>query len=281
VKIRKATKSGLCYGVKRAVDMLEKYCREHGKVETLGVEVHNRQLQQNLADIGVRVAGNLDDIQGDTVVISAHGVSPHLVEEIRRRNYKVIDTTCPIVQQAQKAAQDMAKSGYFVVVYGDAEHPEVKGILGWADGNGIATTNSNTVIEMNPLPSRLGIISQTTQITEKYNKFVKEITEASPSRNTEIHAIDTICRQVKERQIEVIDLAKSVDLMVIVGGYNSANTNRLVELCDIVTEAHQVEIADEIQSSWLAGKDSIGVAGGASTTERTINDVIARLETLI
>ncbi|MFC2045427.1 4-hydroxy-3-methylbut-2-enyl diphosphate reductase [Chloroflexota bacterium] len=281
MEIKKAGKSGLCYGVKRAVAILEKVCHERGMVETLGVEVHNRQLQQRLAEVGVRVARDLDDIRGDTVVISAHGVSPQLEEEIRRRNYKVVDTTCPIVHRAQIAAHDLAKSGFLVVIYGDAEHPEVKGILGWADDKGVATTNSGFIAEMNPLPSHLGIVSQTTQITANYNKFIQELAETHLPQDSELRTVDTICHYIKERQASAIELAKNVDLMVVIGGYNSANTNRLVELCSTVTETYQVEMTDEIQSSWLSGKHSIGVAGGASTTDQTIDELVAKLKTMV
>ena len=280
MEIKQASKSGLCYGIKRAIGILESVCREQGTVETLGAEVHNRQLQQTLSNMGVRVAKDLDDIRGDTVVISTHGVSLELEEEIKRQNYNVIDTTCPIVHSAQVAACELAKSGFFVVVYGEVEHPEVKGILGWANSKGIATTNSSSVKEMSPLPSRLSIMAQTTQITGNFNRFIKELADADLLLNSELRVVDTICQYIKERQVSAVDLAKSVDLMVVVGGYDSANTNRLVELCSIVTQAYQIETANEIQASWLVGKRRIGVAGGASTPKRTINEVITRLETL-
>jgi len=134
MRVEKASEIGLCFGVRRAMDILAKVAHERGEVETLGAAVHNPRLVQGLAEIGVRVAKDIDDIKGDTVVISPHGVSPQLEKEIQARKINIINTTCPIVHRAQVAARNLAESGFLVVIYGDADHPEVKGILGWADG---------------------------------------------------------------------------------------------------------------------------------------------------
>ncbi len=150
VRVEKANGIGFCFGVRQAIDMLEKVAGEHGSVETLGAIVHNQQVLQRLAGIGVRVANSVDDIQGNTVVIGAHGVSPQLEDEIRARHTQVIDTTCPFVHRAQVAARRLAKSGFFVIIYGDADHPEVKGILGWADGKGMATLDENFIATFEP-----------------------------------------------------------------------------------------------------------------------------------
>jgi len=133
VKIEKAGEIGFCFGVKRAINILENISKERGGVETLGPVVHNQQVLQRLAELGVRVAKGVDDIQGDTVVVSAHGVSPQLEQEIRSRHIDIINTTCHFVHRVQVAAKRLAGSGFFVVVYGDADHPEVKSVLGWAD----------------------------------------------------------------------------------------------------------------------------------------------------
>ena len=138
MKIEKADKVGFCFGVKRAIDVLEKVARERGGVETLGAVVHNRQVLQKLGELGVKVAKSVEDICGDVVVTSSHGISPQTEEEIRARDIEIISTTCPFVLRAQVAARRLAEAGFLVVIYGDAEHPEVRGILGWAKGQGIA-----------------------------------------------------------------------------------------------------------------------------------------------
>jgi 4-hydroxy-3-methylbut-2-enyl diphosphate reductase len=279
-KIEKASKTGFCFGVRRAIDTLEKVARERGGIETLGAVVHNQQVLQKLSEIGVKVVNNVDDIQGDAVVTSSHGVSPDLEEAIRARHNEVISTTCPNVHRAQSAAKKLTESGFFVIVYGDADHPEVKGILGWAKGKGLATIDMKAVAALNPLPRKLGILSQTTQVPAHFNEFVKKIIDLALTKNSEIRIIDTICDDLRERQAAALELAHRVDLMLVVGGRSSANTNRLAELCSQVTETHLIETAAEIKPAWLKGKKHIGVTSGASTAEETVDEVMGRLENL-
>jgi 4-hydroxy-3-methylbut-2-enyl diphosphate reductase len=277
-EIEKASKTGFCLGVRRAINLLEKVAHERGGVETLGAVVHNQQVLQRLFDIGIRVVRDVDDIKGDTVVTSSHGVSPDLEDMIRARHIEVINTTCPFVRRAQVAARRLAESGFFVIVYGDSQHPEVKGILGWAKGQGLATLDEQPVIRLDPPPRRLGILSQTTQIPACFVEFVKKIVDAALTKDSEIRIIDTICHDIRERQAAALDLARRADLMLVVGGRSSANTNRLAELCAQVTETHLIEIAEEIQSDWIQGKRLIGVTAGASTAENTVDEVMKRLK---
>jgi 4-hydroxy-3-methylbut-2-enyl diphosphate reductase len=279
-RIEKANKTGFCFGVRRAINLLEKVARERGGVDTLGAVVHNQQVLQRLADIGVRVVNNIDEIEGDIVVTSSHGVSPDLEEKIRAHHKEVINTTCHDVRRAQAAAEKLAGSDFFVIVYGDADHPEVKGILGWAKGHGLATTDETLVAALDPLPRRLGILSQTTQVPAHFAEFVKKIIDLALTKNSEIHIIDTICHDLRERQAAALELAHRADLMLVVGGRFSANTNRIAELCSQVTETHLIETADDIQSDWLKGKRHIGVTSGASTAEDTVDEVIKRLKSL-
>ena len=280
IKIEKAGKTGFCFGVRRAINTLEKLARERGGIETLGAVVHNQQVLQKLAESGVRVVDNIDDIQGNAVVTSSHGVSPDLEEKIRARHNEVISTTCPNVHRAQSAAQKLADEGFFVIIYGDAGHPEVKGILGWAKGKGIATTDEKAVAAIDPLPRRLGILSQTTQVPARFAEFVKKITDFASGENLEIRVIDTICDDLRERQEAALELAGRVDLMLVVGGRSSANTNRLAELCGQVTETHLIETAGEIDPAWLEGKQHIGVTSGASTAEETVDEVMQKLQVM-
>ncbi|MFC1911947.1 4-hydroxy-3-methylbut-2-enyl diphosphate reductase [Chloroflexota bacterium] len=277
--VEKADKIGFCFGVKRAVDTLEKLARERGGIETLGAVVHNRQVLQRLATIGVRVAKDIDDIKGKIVATSSHGVGPQLEEEIRARNIEIISTTCPFVNRAQVAARRLAESGFFVIIYGDADHPEVKGILGWTRGKGLATLDEKFMGTFDRIPRRLGILSQTTQVPAHFTAFIKKLVDTAFTRDTEMRVIDTICHDIRERQAAALKLADKVDMMLVVGGHHSANTNRLAELCSEVTETHLIEIAKEIQSSWLQGKSHVGITAGASTDEQTVDEVLAALET--
>lgn len=276
--IEKAARTGFCFGVRQAVTLLEKVARERGGVETLGAVVHNQQVLQKLSEIGVKVVNNIDDIQGDTVVTSSHGVSPDLEDKIRARHNEVISTTCANVHRAQAAAKKLAESDFFVIVYGDADHPEVRGILGWAKDKGIATTDEKAVAALKHLPRRLGILSQTTQVPEHFRDFVKKIIDLALTKNSEIHVIDTICHDLRERQAAALELAHRADLMLVVGGRSSANTSRIAKLCSQVTETHLIETAADIQPAWLKGKKHIGVTSGASTAEDTVDEVMKKLK---
>jgi 4-hydroxy-3-methylbut-2-enyl diphosphate reductase len=279
-RIEKAGKTGFCFGVRQAVKRLEKIARERGGVETLGAVVHNQQVLQKLADIGVSVVNNIDDIRGDIVVTSSHGVSPDLEDSIRERNIDAISTICRSVRRAQMAAKRLADSGFFVIIYGDVNHPEVKGILGWAKNQGLATLDEKPVAALDPPPRRLGILSQTTQVPAHFVEFTKKIIDLALTKDSEIHIIDTICHDIRERQAAALELARRADVMLVVGGRSSANTNRLAELCSRITETHLIETADEIQPSWIKGKDLIGVTAGASTPEESVNEVMKRLEAM-
>ena len=280
MKVEKADKTGFCFGVRRAIDIIEEAAREYGGVETLGQLVHNRQVLQRLSEKGVNEIDSVDSIKGNRAAISAHGISPEMEEEIRARHIEVIDTTCPFVLRAQLVARRLAESGFFVVIYGAADHPEVKGILGCTKGNGIATLNEECVGSLDPLPRRIGVLSQTTRIPADFTEFVKKLVDSAFTKDSELRIIDTICHDIRERQEAAVKLANKVDLMFVVGGRNSANTNHLAQLCSNITETYLIETAEEIKPEWLQGHQHIGVTAGASTDEQTINEALARLEAL-
>jgi 4-hydroxy-3-methylbut-2-enyl diphosphate reductase len=281
VKIEKASGTGFCFGVKRAITILEKAANDQGKIETLGAVVHNKKVLQRLKTLGVTVADSVANVKGKTLAIGAHGVGPEVEAEINARNLKIIDTTCRSVHRAQIIAERLSKAGFFVVVYGDAEHPEVKGILSWAGGKGIATRDANVIAGLKPLPKCIGVLSQTTGIPSSFIKFVKELLDTTFGKNSELQVVDTICHDIQRRQVAAESLAKHVDLMFVVGDHTSANTNRLAELCGKLTKTHFIETADEIKKTWLKGHKHIGITGGASTSEDTINEVVDRLESMI
>jgi len=278
MRIEKADKTGFCFGVNRAINILENVARERGNIETLGAVVHNQQVLDRLAGRGVRVVNSIDDIEGNTIVTSSHGVSPQLEEELKARNIDIVSTTCPFVQRAHVASRKLSEAGFFVVVFGEADHAEVKGILGWADGNGTASLHDNFIADMQTIPHRIGILSQTTQIPAHFNEFIKKIIDGAFGQDSELRIIDTICHDIPDRQAAALKLANTVDLMLVVGGLTSANTHRLTEICSAVTETHMIQTAKDIQPSWLAGKNTVGVTSGASTAEQDVNDVLEKLK---
>ena len=276
--VRKAARTGFCFGVKKAVETLEKVAQIRGRVEPLGAVVHNRQVMKRLSSLGVQVADSLDDITGNTVAIGAHGVSPEMENEIRTRFSDVINTTCPFVQRAQMTARRLSKSGFFVIIFGDGNHREVKGILGWAENHGMATLDTMQIQQLPSIPRRIGIISQTTQVPADFNRFAGEVCNLTYGKDSEIRIIDTICHDIRERQQATIDLAKNVDLMLVIGSNTSANSNHLAKMCSAVTEARLIESSEEISPSLLDGHHTIGVTGGASTDEAAIQEVIDTLK---
>jgi len=280
LRIEKAAGIGFCFGVRRAIDILEKVAHERGGVETLGAVVHNQPVLQRLAELGVRVAKGVDDIQGDVVAISTHGVSPQLESEIRARHIDIINTTCPFVHRAQLVARKLAESGFFVIIYGDADHSEVEGILGWTNGRGVATLDEKSIATLDHLPRRLGVLSQTTQIPVHFTEFVKKLIDSALAKGSELRIIDTICYDIRDRQAVALELANRVDLMLVIGGHISANTKHLASLCSTVTKTYLVETVDEIQPTWFQGQTRVGITAGASTAEQTINEVLMKLEAI-
>ncbi|MFA5761609.1 MAG: 4-hydroxy-3-methylbut-2-enyl diphosphate reductase [Dehalococcoidales bacterium] len=280
MQIKRAEGIGFCLGVRRAVDIVERVAAERGNVETLGAIVHNQPVLRKLAKKGVSVVKDIADVKGKVVITSSHGVSPEVAEDIKKKEIEPIDTTCPFVKRAQITAERFAKDGFFTIVYGDAAHPEVKGILGRTNGKGIATTDVESLLKTESLPRRLGILSQTTQIPDSFAEFIKKLLVSPLFKDAELRVADTICHDIRQRQINSLELAKECDLVLVVGGHTSANSRHLVELCSTVTPTYLVETADEIRPEWLEGKDYIGVTSGASTDESTIDEVVARLNEL-
>ena len=278
--IEKSAKIGFCFGVRRALNILEKEARERGGVETLGEVVHNEQVLQNLSKLGIKVARTVSDIQGNTIVLGAHGVTPEVEEEIKARHIRIIDTTCPFVHRAQIAAKRLADAGFFVIIYGDAHHAEVRGLLGWAKGKGIATTDEKFVTSLTELPRHLGFLSQTTMIPAKFSQFIKNIFDTVYTKDSEIQIVDTICYDIRERQAAALDLAKRANVMLVIGGRESANTSHLAELCTTAARTYKIETADELKKTWFRGKPKIGITAGASTADETIEEIIKRLESL-
>jgi len=279
-RIEISPETGFCYGVRRALRILEATVRDQGHATTLGAIVHNQPVLDRLRVEGVSIAGDINEIKSDSVVASAHGISPQLEASIRERGIRIIDTTCPFVRRAQIAARRLHRAGFWVIVYGNADHPEIKGVLGWAEGAGLATVNPKSVGGLTKMPRRLGILSQTTQSPEGFRKFAKALLNRTLGQDSELRIVDTICHDIRRRQAAARELAQRVDLMLVVGGHASANTGHLRELCAAYTTTHLIETAAEIRDSWLQSKESIGIVSGASTATETITEVNDRLKSL-
>ena len=275
--IQKADKLGLCFGVARALKLLKEAADKYGEIETLGPVAHNRLLVETLADLGVKPADHLGQAQAKVLAITTHGTSPTVLSEIKVRRVRIIDTTCPIVRKAQNAVRELAETGFDVIIFGDADHSEVRGLLGWAGDKGTAALNTRQIGKMAKSSSRLGVISQTTQTQSAFFRFVRQLVGAMGPQIEEIRIINTLCKVVQGQQEAAAKLARQSQLMIVIGGRNSANTRHLVEICSPLVETHSVETAEEVRTSWLVGKNHIGITAGASTPDEAVEALVARL----
>jgi len=280
MKIEKAEKLGLCFGVRRTIKLLKEAVDKYGEIETLGPLAHNRLLVEALAELGVKPIKHLDGVQGRFLAITTHGVSPLVLSEIMARQIHIIDTTCPIVRKAQDTAKELAEAGFEVVIFGEAQHSEVKGLLGCTGEKGIAALNMKQIDSWGKSPSRLGIISQTTQTRSAFIEFVGQLVGTVGPEIKEMRLINTLCQVTQAQQEAAMRLARRSQLMVVIGGSNSANTRHLVETCSSLVETHLVERADEVDESWFAGKHHVGITAGASTPDEAVDELIAKLRSL-
>ena len=281
VRIEKAEKLGLCFGVRRAVKLLTEAAARYGEIETLGPVAHNRLLVETLAGLGVKPISRLDQARGKTLAITTHGTSQAILSEIKTHHIHIIDTTCPIVRKAQNAARELAEADFDVVIFGDAGHSEVKGLLGWAGDKGMAALDAKQIRKRGRSPSRLGIISQTTQTQSAFIEFGSQLMAMAGPKADEIRLVNTLCQVTQDQQEAAAKLARHSQLMIVIGGTNSANTRHLVEICSLLTETHSIETADEVDITWLAGKRRIGITAGASTPDQSVEELIDKLRSSV
>ncbi len=268
--------AGACYGVQRALDMVDDLLSEDAKVTTLGPLIHNPQVVSKLESQGVKVSHDAAGIDGGTVVIRSHGVTPQVRSELERRGLEVADATCPHVARAQAGAAELASLGCRVLVVGEAGHPEVEGLVAYARESGAA---ADVVLGAEDIPHGLydpiGVVVQTTQTRENLDGIISELEARG------LHPIvkDTICSATRRRQKTAYELASKVDAMVVIGGRNSSNTTRLSEICaQVCPRTFHIETADEVRGLALEGCESIGITAGASTPEDQIAEVASILE---
>ncbi|MDO8613058.1 MAG: 4-hydroxy-3-methylbut-2-enyl diphosphate reductase [Dehalococcoidia bacterium] len=279
MEILLAKDMGFCWGVRRAIDIMEKAADEKGEIISLGPIVHNPQVVRELEERGVRTAGDLSDGDSLPVAITAHGVGPDVLEDARSRGNEVIDTTCPIVTRSQRWAKKMAEAGFTVVIFGDPNHREVRGVLAWAGANAIAIQDGDPLPA--DLPSRLAVISQTTQSPERFAEFVSRLMQEHVGKISELRVINTLCDVTSSQQAAARELAQEVDLVLVVGGRSSANTRHLLDVCkEEGSVAYHVEGPDELKAEWLKGCKSVGVTAGASTPDSAVEAVVRRVQRL-
>ena len=261
-----ARPTGFCSGVERAIRQARAGQRRHGRIHTLGELVHNPLVLEELESDGIRAVRTPRQARGGALVIRAHGCPPKVFEECRRLGITVIDATCPYVRKVQNVASRLLKQGYRIIVVGERNHPEVRSILGHSGSAGRVY-----VPDMRIRARKVGVVAQTTTSSERLRLAVAKL---SSLRYTELRIFDTICKEVAARQTATARLAASSDLVIVVGGRNSANTSRLAEIAEGAgAEMLHVERASELSVGQLQGRRRIGIVSGSSTPAWVVREV--------
>ncbi len=282
-EVRIAERAGFCYGVRLAIDKA-KHARDEGKeVTTLGQLVHNPGIKADLSDRGIKTADLADQIEGGTLVIRAHGVPATDLEKVRGKPHlEVIDATCTWVLQSQKAARELSEAGYTVCIIGHEDHPEVKGVRSYAgDRHVVVDDMDRSTWDRVPHTKKIGVLSQSTILPYKLEEFAAFCLR----RCHDLRVVNTVCPVTLTRQADSVELAASVDAVIVVGGKNSSNTKELAVKCaDVCSETIHIADADELEADyrgWLAGKARIGITGGTSTPEVDLEAVRERIYALV
>lgn len=265
---------GFCYGVKRAIKIAKDSADLSKKVCSLGPIIHNPQMVKSLADKGIGVVEEVEDMNCGKIIIRSHGVGPSVYEKIQARGLELADATCPHVRKAQMSAKKLADEGYKVIIIGEKEHPEVISIKEWAGENALVLCTEEEASNISFVP-RLGIVAQTTFSADKFNKIVSILL----NKSYDIRILRTICTATNKRQSAAIKLAKEVDMVIVIGGRNSANTTRLAQICAEHCVVHHIETVDELQDDWFNNIKKIGITAGASTPDWIIKEVYEKCKT--
>ncbi|MEP6757418.1 MAG: 4-hydroxy-3-methylbut-2-enyl diphosphate reductase [Chthonomonadales bacterium] len=269
-----AKAAGFCYGVQRAVDITLQVRKETAdRVTSLGMVAHNHHLTDKLLAQGIESSADLGAVREGTIILSAHGVPPETRLQAEQQGLTIVDVTCPFVTRAQRYARQMVDQGYQVLLLGEVNHPEVRGIVGSADGK-VTVIGSVDDLAGISLGRRVAIISQTTQQADMLQRVAKEVS----AKAFEVRVFNTICHATEELQEAAVELAKKCDIAIVVGGRNSANTARLREIMEAEgCPSFHVESAAEIREAWLMEAETIGITAGASTPDWLIEEVARRV----
>lgn len=293
-KIVVAQELGYCWGVRRALDIIEDAASPEARVAPIGDIIHNPQVVERLRGRGVEGSISVDEARDrgfNRVAITAHGMGPHLAEQARANNMELIDTTCPLVIKVQRLAQKLVRQGYYIVMYGDSYHPEVKGVLAWAN-----TTKSCAAKHIEELPwnaprgskepgavvppRKVALVSQTTKNISELMEFSSELQRMVMPEGGEFRLCNTICEPTTERQNALKALTSEAHVILAIGGKKSSNTARLADVGNQMgVPSFHIERPEDIQQEWLdaAGDGNVGITAGASTPDDVIEQVVRYL----
>ena len=289
-----ATELGYCWGVRRALDIIQTAAADGGPIAPIGDVIHNPQIVLRLRDQGVEGAASVDEAAArgfQRVAITAHGMGPQLAVAADAAGLELVDTTCPLVTKVQRLAQKLARQGYFIVVYGDSYHPEVRSVIAWAGTSKAIAAKKLSDLPWNAPrgqagegkvtpPRKVAVVSQTTKNIDELLAFAQQLQALVVPEGGEFRFCNTICEPTSERQKALKRLIEQdgVDLILAIGGKKSSNTARLAEVGQALGVAsHHIERPAEIDDAWLVNATTIGVTAGASTPDDVIQEVVDEL----
>ena len=284
MEVKVAASAGFCFGVKRAVDLVyEETEKSQGRVYTMGPIIHNEQVVSDLEKRGVRIIGDdlIDPETGQlpspesTIILRSHGVSREMTEKIKATGCKVANATCPFVRKIHDIVEKRSREGYHIVIIGSPVHPEVQGIRGWVGGTCSIVENAGDIEALRAYRDRpMWVVSQT---TFNHNKF-KELVEIMEKMGYHVVVTNTICSATKERQTEALELARTSDTMIVIGGKHSSNTQKLYDIClSQCKNTYHIQTLDDLVTVNIQSDSCVGITAGASTPNTIIQEVFAHV----
>ena len=277
MKIVLASSYGFCFGVKRAIKIAE----EHKGSKTYGPLIHNKDEINRLKDgFNIGLAENFEDVSpDDSVVIRTHGIPKNELSALKEQKNEIIDATCPYVTTPQHIVEKMSNEGYSIVIFGDKNHPEIKGVVSYAkDLKNAFIVDSAEELEGLPILSKVAVVAQTTRKPTDFSKIISALV----LQHKEIRVFNTICNATFENQDAAAELAKDADIMVVIGGKHSSNTKQLHSICKTYCDSsYLIENEKELNAKWFEGKKLCGISAGASTPDWIVQNVIDQIEKLV
>ncbi|HET9702855.1 MAG TPA: 4-hydroxy-3-methylbut-2-enyl diphosphate reductase [Vicinamibacterales bacterium] len=273
MRVIRATHLGMCFGVRDAIALAHQQA-ETGPLTILGDLVHNPTVLGALEAKGVAVAQDLAQVTTHTLMVTAHGTSDRMLARTRALGLNIVEATCPLVAVAHRAVMVLAREGYHVVIVGQRDHVEVRGLTGDLDACDVVLTEDD-VLALDGHP-RIGVAAQTTQPLEKVRHLAALIRQRFPE--SEVRLVDTVCKPTKQRQSAAVDVARQSDVVIVVGGQSSNNTRELVKTCArYCSRVHHVQTDADVRKEWFTGAEIIGLTAGTSTPDEMINRVETRI----
>ena len=276
MKVIKAKTAGFCFGVKRAVDTVYEQVEKCGgrQIYTYGPIIHNEEVVKDMERKGVTVLRSeeeLDALEDGIVIIRSHGVEKRIYDKLNARGIGIVDATCPFVKKIHDIVSEQSAQGKYIVIIGNPEHPEVRGIRGWAGERACVIQNSDDAENFSPDKNeKICIVSQT---TFNYNKF-KDLVEIISEKSYYVSVLNTICNATKERQSEAESIAETVDAMIVIGDKHSSNTQKLFEICrKACNNTYYIQTLDDLNLNQLGSVETVGITAGASTPNNIIEEV--------